>query len=114
MQTIYREVRAGFCGIEVLAVLIIIVVLIAVLASSVKPKDAGTQPIASPAQVTGTGKGADDAARAGSAVIRLTRDATADDTAPPAADPGTDVDPTPDPEVGDDILEDIIEGLFGF
>jgi hypothetical protein len=106
MQTINREGRAGFCGIEVLAVLIIIVVLIAVLATSVKPKDSETQPVASPAQVTGTGKGADDAARAGSAVIRLTRDATADDTAPPAADPT----PT-DPDAGA-VLDDILEGLF--
>lgn len=110
MKTAMAQLRSGFTGIEIILVLIIATVIGAVVRSC-KSTPSGSQQSTTSSQVSGTAQGVKDTAQAGTAVLRLTREAGADapDAIAPTVEPGV-----ADPEVGGgvlDILEDIFEGL---
>jgi type II secretory pathway pseudopilin PulG len=120
MNTVTRQLRSGFMGIEILVVLIIIVLLFSALASLFNPSAPAGKQAGVSAQGSGSAQTVNDAVRTGTAVIRMTGAAGSDQppaaapTPDPAADPAP-TDPAPaDPTSGDGldgIIQDILDGL---
>ena len=105
MHTVTRQMRSGFVGIEILLVLVVFAVIFGVIRKCATPAD-------SPKADTGTAQTMTEAARAGSAVLRLSRDA---DAAAPAVDaPAVDSTATaPSSGIGVmEVIQDFFEGLF--
>ena len=118
MKTVTRQWRSGFFGIEILLILVVIAAIFGVFSADTKPTTSE-----SPKADTGAAKTITDTARAGAAVLNLSRAAGGD--APAADTPAVDVppvDPTIDPTTVDpaagtgalEVIKDVFEGVFGF
>jgi hypothetical protein len=111
MNTVKRQLRTGFTGIEIILVLIVCVVIIGALAKSADQTASSGQKAVGPNDVSSTAQAVKETARAGTAVIRLSGAANDGDS---AAEVPT-VDPTSlDPQAGDgvgDILEDLVDAF---
>jgi type II secretory pathway pseudopilin PulG len=115
MNTLTRQWRSGFTGIEILVVVIILVILFA-RANSTKSSTGGPQSGASN-QVSGTAQAVKESALAGSAVIHVAGAAAAEDSTDAAstADPaGADLAPADAASDADSVdgLDDILDGIF--
>jgi type II secretory pathway pseudopilin PulG len=115
MKTARRNGRTGFTGIEIILVLIIGAIVSSMVASCNSTAFDEQQSRAS-SQMSGTLQGVKNAAQAGTAVLRFTREAAteAPDTIAPDTIALDTIVPAADPAVGDgalEILEGLLEGL---
>jgi predicted lipid-binding transport protein (Tim44 family) len=117
--------RSGFCGIEILVMVIIIAIISAIFGKAAQPTTkASSQPSATTTQPAVSGETLKETLRAATVAGRVAQAADSDqapakasEAAPeieePAAIPAPDV-PSIDPDPGEglgEILEDILDGL---